>query len=83
MLAPLICAPAAMADVAASDADIATMIKVLEARGCVVHDKNDASVLEDTRMTSKRAYATVSVLLQDGRAVIVNNELHLKTGACK
>ncbi len=83
MLAPLICAPAAMADVTPSDADIATMIQVLEARGCVVHDKNDASVLEDTRMTSKRAYATVSVLLQDGRAVIVNDELHLKTGACK
>lgn len=78
----LLSGSAAMADVVVTEADMNILIKVIEARGCVIRDKNDLTVIDDTGLTQEVVHEAVAAMLADGRAEIVNDELHLKTGAC-
>lgn len=79
----LVCASPVLADEPAPEADIASLVAVVEARGCIIHDKNDLTILDASGLTPEKAHAAVARMLSDGRAEIINDELHLRTGSCK
>ncbi len=82
-LALLALALAAGPALAQGKADQDVMIRVIEARGCVLRDNNDLTVIEQAGLPQPAVFAAIEALVADGRAVIRGNELHLKTGACK
>ena len=83
LLAALVSAQPMLAqDVVPSDADVAALVGVIEARGCVLKDKNDETVLTESKLSQDLAHAVVQKLIDEGKAAIVDDELHLMTGAC-
>ena len=69
-------------DVVPTDADVAAFVGAIEARGCVLKDKNDENVLTESKLSQDLAHAVVQKLIDEGKAALVDDELHLMTGAC-
>lgn len=82
ILVAMIAANPALADTAATDADVASLVEAIEARGCVLSSSNDPSLLADTNLSQDQMFAAVQVLMEAGRAAVVYDQLHLLTDNC-
>ena len=61
---------------------VAILVAAIEDAGCVVHEDNEAEVLESTGMTAAEASAIVKMLMSTGQAVPQDDDLRLVIGKC-
>jgi hypothetical protein len=76
------CSSAAMAEVTPSDAEVATLVGVLESRGCLIADYNDYSILEDSKLDADVANAIIAKLVETGEISFGDEGMVLKTPGC-
>lgn len=81
-LAAGVWAPAAMAEVVPSDADVAALVAALESRGCLVVDYNDPAILEESKLDSDVANAIIAKMVESGEISFVEDGMQLKTPNC-
>jgi hypothetical protein len=81
-LAAGVWSPAAMAEVAPTDADVAALVAALETRGCLVVDYNDPAILEESKLDSDVANAIIAKLVESGEISFVEDGMQLKTPNC-
>ena len=76
-------ASAGMAEVVPSDADVATLVGVLESRGCLIVDYNDQAILDESKLDVDVANAVIAKLVDTGEISFVDGGMQLKTPGCQ
>ena len=82
VLALVALASPAFAEGGPSAESVARLVQAIQVAGCVVTEVNQGTVLKEAEMDETEAGVIVSMLIDDGKAVFVDNGLHLKTGTC-
>ena len=82
IIAAMFVAGPTVADTVATDADVASLVAAIEARGCVLTSSNDPVLLADSKLSQEQMLAAAKVLMETGKAAVLYDQLHVLTDNC-